>query len=477
MERSGRWTIRRVRSAVIATVLSTSVLLGGYAASAKDNKKVEVYPLPVVDEKQPGSEQLPPPDKIVGGSAATAGEFPWQARIARNGSLHCGGSLIAPQWVLTAAHCVQGFSVSSLSVVMGDHNWTSNEGTEQSRTIAQAVVHPSYSSSTYDNDIALLKLSSAVTLNSRVAVIPFATSADSALYNAGVMSTVTGWGALTEGGSSPSVLYKVQVPVVSTATCNASNAYNGQITGNMVCAGYAAGGKDSCQGDSGGPFVAQSSGSWKLSGVVSWGDGCARANKYGVYTKVSNYTSWINSYVGTVSPTSTPVPGTPVPTSTPVPGTPVPTSTPVPGGSLQNGGFESSANWVQSSTGGYAVISTTRPRSGSYSAFLGGYNSGTDNIYQSVTVPSNGVLRYYWYMSTQESGSTVYDRLYVRLYNSSGSLITTLRTWSNASTKNTWTLDTISLSAYAGQTVRVQFVGTTDSSLTTSFFVDDVTLQ
>ncbi|HBW50732.1 MAG TPA: peptidase S8, partial [Herpetosiphon sp.] len=153
---------------------------------------------------------------------------------------------------------------------------------------------------------------------------------------------------------------------------------------------------------------------------------------------------------------------------------PVPTSTPVPGGSLQNGGFESSASWVQSPSN---IISTTRPRSGSYSAFLGGYNSGTDNIYQSVTVPSNGVLRYYWYMSTQESGSTVYDRLYVRLYNSSGSLITTLRTWSNASTKNTWTLDTISLSAYAGQTVRVQFVGTTDSSLTTSFFVDDVTLQ
>ena len=158
--------------------------------------------------------------------------------------------------------------------------------------------------------------------------------------------------------------------------------------------------------------------------------------------------------------------------------TPTPSPTPPPGGgTIVNGGFESGTSpWVQSSSGGYQLIDSTRPHTGSFSAYLGDYNNGTDTIYQTVTVPSSGTLRYWWYMTTSESGSTAYDFLRVRLYTTSGTLITTLRTWSNASGAGLWRQDTISLASYAGQTVRVQFTATTDFSLPSAFFVDDVSL-
>ena len=151
---------------------------------------------------------------------------------------------------------------------------------------------------------------------------------------------------------------------------------------------------------------------------------------------------------------------------------------PTGGNTIVNGGFESgSSPWVESSSGGYELVATTLPHTGSYSAYLGGYNSGTDSIYQTITIPSNGTLTYWWYMSTQESGATAYDYLRVRLYNTSGGLVTTLRTFSNASGAGTWRQDSLSLASYAGQTLRVQFTATTDVSLPTSFFVDDVSTQ
>jgi hypothetical protein len=188
-------------------------------------------------------------------------------------------------------------------------------------------------------------------------------------------------------------------------------------------------------------------------------------------------------------PTNTPIPGaTNTPTRTPVPptNTPVPpTNTPAPGGcaeALTNGGYETgaAAPWVQTSSGGYNLVDTTRPHTGSYSAYLGGYNNGTDTIYQTVSIPSNATsasLTYWWYMSTQESGSTPYDYLYARVLNTSGATLATLQTITNASAKGVWTKSTYNLLAYKGQTVRVYFKGTTDSSLITSFFVDDVSLN
>ncbi|HLN65106.1 MAG TPA: peptidase S8, partial [Symbiobacteriaceae bacterium] len=128
------------------------------------------------------------------------------------------------------------------------------------------------------------------------------------------------------------------------------------------------------------------------------------------------------------------------------------------------------------STNGYELIDTTRPHTGSYSAYLAGYNSGTDTISQTVTIPTNGTLKYYWYMTSSEGTTTAYDYFRVKLYNGS-TLVATLKTHSNTEGRNAWVQDSISLSTYAGQTLRIEFSATTDSSAVTSFFVDDVTLQ
>lgn len=158
--------------------------------------------------------------------------------------------------------------------------------------------------------------------------------------------------------------------------------------------------------------------------------------------------------------------------------TPPPPPPPPPAGALQNGGFESGiAPWVETSTGGYTLRDTTRPHTGSYSEWMGGYNSGTDTVSQTVAVPSSGSLTYWWYMTSSEGTGTAYDYLRVKVYNAStGALIATLKTRSNRDTRNAWVQDTISMAAYAGQTVKITFEVTTDSSLTTSFFIDDVSL-
>jgi subtilisin family serine protease len=158
--------------------------------------------------------------------------------------------------------------------------------------------------------------------------------------------------------------------------------------------------------------------------------------------------------------------------------TPTPPPPPPPGStSLVNGGFESGISpWVQSSSGGYSLRDSSRPHTGTWGTWLGGYNSGTDSLQQTVTVPSNGTLTYWWYLTTQESSSYAYDLLRVRVLSSSGAVLATPRTWTNASGAGLWRQDTLSLASYAGQSVRIEFLATTDSSLLSSFFVDDVAL-
>ena len=265
---------------------------------------------------------------VVGGQPADPGEWPWQVMVL-TGPYLCGGSLIAPEWILTAAHCVfekEGllFAPSSITVRLGEHDRTRSESGEQVIAVAQIIAHDLYDSATNEHDIALLRLTSPAQSTATVQPITLLQqSAENALATPGTMATVTGWGTTKEGGAAATLLMEVAVPIVSNAQCNRSYGY---ITDNMLCAGYEAGGKDSCHGDSGGPLVvSDENGGWQLSGIVSFGYGCARAKYFGVYTRISRYVEWIIDQTGFTAETPTPTP-TNIPSSTPATPVAMPTA-------------------------------------------------------------------------------------------------------------------------------------------------------
>lgn len=234
----------------------------------------------------------PRPDfeqKIVGGVEASIGEFPFIVSLqSASGSHFCGGSLIRKNWVLTAAHCVQG---SIGRIVIGLHDRTDTKNAEIMK-VKKVIAHPDYDASSTDYDFAVIELDQdssyqPVALNSVDIQIPARDE------GAPMMSTTAGWGATKEGSYGlPKTLQKVDVPLVTNEACNKS--YPDKITDRMICAGYEEGGKDSCQGDSGGPLLVQNENREQiLVGVVSWGYGCARPELPGVYSKVSAGFDWI----------------------------------------------------------------------------------------------------------------------------------------------------------------------------------------
>lgn len=227
-------------------------------------------------------------NKIVGGKPTTVDAFPYAVALAAGSGTqlqqYCGGSLIGRDWVLTAAHCQVAVGEKA---IVGRRDLSKTDG--KVIAVKRVLNHGAYDADTNDNDIALLQLAEPV---ENAMVAPYqGTSALSAQD-----SVVVGWGRTSEGGPTSKVLQEVTVPVVTNDTCNAGYSEDGvSITGNMLCAGKAEGGKDSCQGDSGGPLLVKESGKFVQAGVVSFGIGCARPNRYGVYTRVSNYAGWIRS--------------------------------------------------------------------------------------------------------------------------------------------------------------------------------------
>ncbi|NXQ00472.1 TMPS6 protease, partial [Vidua macroura] len=235
-----------------------------------------------------------PLSRIVGGMNSVEGEWPWQASLQVRGRHICGGTLIADRWVVSAAHCFQDERLASPSiwtVYLGKYLQNATGHTEVSFKVIHLFLHPYYEEDSHDYDVALLQLDHPVIISPLIQ--PICLPAPSHIFEPGLLCWITGWGALKEGGHISNVLQKVDVQLVQQNIC--SEAYHYMITPRMLCAGYYQGKKDACQGDSGGPLACKEpSGRWFLAGLVSWGMGCARANHYGVYTRITQVLDWMN---------------------------------------------------------------------------------------------------------------------------------------------------------------------------------------
>jgi secreted trypsin-like serine protease len=235
--------------------------------------------------------------KIIGGVPAAEGAHPWQVSlqvswIADPGAAHfCGGSIYKANWIITAAHCVTGLAADDLKISAGTNHLI---GFATTRNVKNIVTHPQYDKATQDNDIALVELKDPLVMSDRIKPIEPVTN-DSTFDGTLPTFTVTGWGATEMGGNTVRDLRQVGVQFVSRAECNKPLSYGGAITDNMLCAGPRNGGQDSCQGDSGGPLVVGDRGASQLAGIVSWGEGCAVALKFGVYTRVARYSDWLRA--------------------------------------------------------------------------------------------------------------------------------------------------------------------------------------
>ncbi|XP_057606336.1 serine protease 27 isoform X2 [Hippopotamus amphibius kiboko] len=233
-------------------------------------------------------------NRMVGGQNAMEGEWPWQVSIQRNGSHSCGGSLITDRTSETSLY----------QVLLGARQLLKPGPHAMYSRVKRVESNPLYQGMASSADVALVELEAPVTFTNYI--FPVCVPDPSVVFETGMNCSVTGWGSPGEQDHlpNPQILQKLTVPIIDTLKCNQLYSKDSEsgfqpktIKDDMLCAGFAEGKKDACKGDSGGPLVCPVGQLWLQAGVISWGEGCARRNRPGVYIRVTSHYDWIHRII------------------------------------------------------------------------------------------------------------------------------------------------------------------------------------
>ncbi|MEJ1157377.1 serine protease [Prosthecomicrobium sp. N25] len=265
----------------------------------------------------PAADGIDGQPRIIGGTKAPPASWPAVVALVRAGvpadydAQFCGGTLVGPRWVLTAAHCVFDITESQLEILQGTQILSTTGSLGTRHAVAAIHVHPDWDSTSFENDVALVELAADI---AGAPTLPMLGGGRPArLARAGTGVTAIGWGATDKAGTVyPTELRQVSLEVVRRAECNEKKSYDGEVARTMLCAASPkAGARDSCNGDSGGPLLVRdrdNGGQWTIAGLVSWGKACALKRFPGVYTRVAAVSPWVRTTMATVSPSPAPDP-------------------------------------------------------------------------------------------------------------------------------------------------------------------------
>ncbi|XP_062452459.1 transmembrane protease serine 9 isoform X2 [Rhea pennata] len=238
-----------------------------------------------------GRPGLSKPSKIVGGMDAFSGEIPWQVSLKEDSRHFCGATIIGDRWLLSAAHCFNQTKPEDIKAYMGTTSLNGTDGNTVKANVTRVIQHPLFNPIILDFDVAILELAKPLVFNKYIqpVCLPLAVQK----FPVGKKCVISGWGNTQEGNvTEPESLQKAFVGIIDQKICDF--LYNFSLTDRMICAGFLEGKVDSCQGDSGGPLACEETpGVFYLAGIVSWGIGCAQAEKPGVYSRVTKFKDWI----------------------------------------------------------------------------------------------------------------------------------------------------------------------------------------